>query len=404
MKKLLIISTAFLVAFSTFAIIALSTPSSILYLLNWGEYMDKSLIEEFEKEYNCQVVEEDVTSSEAMYQKITSKTTSYDVAIPGDYMVHQLYDEGYLRELDVKNKEYENLNSYQTIFNDGLSSLMETYMKDSNGKEFNSYFMPYFWGAYSMIYSTKNPEVKTVLSENGFKALWDRSLFTSQVHIGMYDTARWIVSSYLLSKGLDPNITSYDGSKEGDLSEEIQKDCIQTIKNVNFDEFGNDSLKRNVANGSLDYCYTQLGDFFDTLYLVYSQSSGTPEINFDILVPKTTAAFFDSMVIPTTTQNYDLANKFINFMLDTDHAYQNAKEIGYSPTLKSVQEKFNTDAEAGELYYEGDEDSQSVTLKDFLSRYPYYLNPLYNTEKVYMLEPKSTQYLTTCETIFNNLA
>ena len=403
MKKIFCAVLAFLLSFTIFAVVYLSTPNTILYLLNWGEYIDKELLTQFENEYHCQVIEEDVTSSEAMYQKITSNTTSYDVAIPGDYTVHQLYNEGYLRELDVKNEQYETLSQYQNIFSDGLSSLMKEYMVDDNGNEFNSYFMPYFWGSYSFIYSTKNNEVETVLKDKGFEALWNRNDFTSSVRIGMYDTARWIVASYLMSRGLDPNITSYDGSKANDLSNEIKNDCITALKKVSFDEFGNDSLKRNVANSSLDFCYTQSGDFFDTLYLTYSESKEL-NVTFNIYVPKTTSAFFDSMVIPTTCQNYDLANKFINFMLRKDNAYKNANTVGYSPTLKSVVSSFEENADNGGYYYDDEDSGRKLSLKEFLISYPYYLNPLYGTEKVYMLEPKSKEYLTTCESIFNNLA
>ena len=401
MKKALIFSLVFLLSFTTFGVIFLATPSTVLYLLNWGEYIDKDLISLFEKEFNCQVVEENVTSSEAMYQKITSKTTSYDVAIPGDYTVHQLYEEGYLLELDVKNTAYPNLSNYESIFSDGLSALMKKYMVDSDGNEFNSYFMPYFWGSYSLLYSKKNPDVEETIKEKGFEALWNRNDFSSNVRIGMYDTARWILSSYLMGQGYDPNITSYGGKKENDLSDEIKNDCISALKKNNFDEFGNDSLKRNVANGALDFCYTQSGDFFDALYLTYSESNAI-DVDFNIYVPKTTAAFFDSMVIPSTVQNYDLANKFIDFMLRKDVAYQNATSIGYSPTLKGVVSSFEENSKNGEYYYE--DGNKKLLLSDFLEKYPYYLNPLYGTETVYMLEPKSREYLTTCETILNNLA
>ena len=401
MKKVLYISIIFLVSFSIFAIIYLDTPSTILYLLNWGEYIDKDLVSKFEREYNCQVVEENVTSSEAMYQKITSMTTSYDIAIPGDYVVSKLYNEGYLREIDVNNSSYEVLCDYENIFSNELSSLMQKYMLSDDGNEFNSYYMPYFWGSYSIIYSNNNEEVESVIKENNFNAIWDRSLYKSNVKIGMYDNARWILSSYLLSKNIDPNITSYDGTVSNDLSNEIRDDCISALKSVKFDEFGNDSLKRNVINTSLDLCFTQSGDFFDALYLYYSTSNNT-SANFNIYVPKTTAAFFDSMVIPTTCQNYTLANSFINFMLREENAYQNALTIGYSPALKTVVNAFKENSKNGAYYYE--DENKKILLSDFLNLYPYYLNPLYETENVYILKPKSIEYLTTCEAIFNSLA
>ncbi len=400
MKKLCIGFLVFLLAFTTFAGIYLSTPSTILYLLNWGEYIDSTLVTKFEEEYHCQVIEENVTSSEAMYQKITSKTTSYDVAIPGDYTVSQLYEEGYLLELDTNNTELERLYDYKNIFVDKLENLMDKYMVDESNNSFSNYYMPYFYGSYSLIYSNKNTEVEEVLKSKGFEALWNRDLFSSDVKIGMYDTARWIVASYLLSKGLDPNITDYEGNKENDLSDEIKKDCIEALKRNKFNEFGNDSLKRNVSNGSLDFCYTQSGDFFDTLYLSYSENK---DITFNMYIPETTAAFFDSMVIPTTSQNYDLANKFINFMLRNENAYQNALTIGYSPTLKSVVDTFNVNSSKNDEYYYEDENNK-VLLSEFLNKYPYYLDPLYGTKNVYVLEAKSKEYLTTCESIFNSLA
>lgn len=402
MKKLLISVLVFLTAFTAFAVTVLQTPSTVLYFLNWGEYIDHDLVEEFEKEYNCQVIEEDVTSSEAMYQKITANTTGYDVAVPGDYTVHQLYSQGYLRELDVTDPELTFLSQYQTMFNDDLKGVMNEYMTDeTTGKEFSSYYMPYFWGAYSLIYSTRKEDVGNVIKENGFSSLYNRSLFKEDVSIGMYDTARWIVASYFLSRNENPNLTDRSsGSKEGALSTELKNEVKSALKEAHFNQFGNDQLKRNVANGSLDFCFTQLGDFFDTLYLIYSESDD--EIQFNVSVPETTAAFFDSMVIPKNCQNYKLANQFINFMMNPDNAYQNARSIGYSPTLKSVASLFESEAEKGEYYYK--DDSRSLTLSDFLNFYPMYLDPLSGVKNRYLFEPRTNDYLTSCEMIFNTLA
>ena len=211
----------------------------------------------------------------------------------------------------------------------------------------------------------------------------------------MYDTARWIVASYLLSQGKDPNVTDEAGSKDGDLSPSLQKEIIDAVKGAGFAKYGNDSLKRCVANGELDLCFTQLGDYFDGLYLL-CESGGDSE-NYKVSVPKITAAFFDSMVIPTTCQNAALANDFINYMLSPEVAYRNAKSIGYSPTLKSVAALFQQKADQEEFY-------PGVSQKEFLVRYPNYLNPLYGVAKSYLLEAKSNDYLTTCETILNNLS
>lgn len=410
MKKICILF-ACLIAFTVAACIIISTPSDILYLLNWGEYIDidddtdegyTSLVTKFEEKYDCQVVLETVTSSEAMYQKITAGTTAYDVAIPGDYVIKQMYQEGYLMEMDVKNSEYENLYNYQDIFVDSLDSLIEE--KFTEGEtEMRKYFMPYFWGAYSIIYNETYADVITNVQEKGFAALFDKSQYSESVKVGMYDTSRWAVAAYLMSQGLNPNLTSLDGSTDGDIDSTLKNELINALYNAGFDEWDNDNLKRHTATHDLDMCFTQLGDFFDALYLMYDEEGATKDdINFNVWVPENTAAFFDGMIIPTTCEHYDLANKFINFMLDPDNAYQNAQAIGYCPTVAKVIDMYNEAAEAGEYYY-GDEDTEgSLSYAEFLEKYPFYLNPLYNVSdvsNVYMFEPKSTTYLTTCESI-----
>ncbi len=397
MKKALAGASAFLILFTVFACVVLNTPSRILYLLNWGEYIDSELIAEFEDRFSCQIVEEDVTSSEAMYQKIVGGTTSYDVAIPGDYVISRLHQEKLLKELDVGNRSYPNLNDYRSSFSSGLQGMIDEYMVDpASGGSIQSYFMPYFWGSYSLIYSNRTEGVEEAVKEHGFASLYEPGLLPSGAKKGMYDTARWVVASYLLSQGKDPNIVDENGGKEGDISPALQAEIIDAVKSAGFKELGNDALKKDVANGRLDVCFTQLGDYFDGLYLLL-QSQGSKE-EYKVFVPELTAAFFDGMVIPSTCQNYDLANSFIDFMLDEEHAYQNARAIGYSPCLKGVCALFEEKASQGEEYFPG------YPLKEFLQDYPYYLDPLHGVKKRYLLEAKGNEYLTTCETILNNLS
>lgn len=104
-------------------------------------------------------------------------------------MVTKLYKEGLLKEIDVNNQELKNLNNYKTMFNADLTKLRE-----ANMKETITYSMPYFWGAYSMIYSTKNTEVEEIVKQNDFKALFDKLLYDFDVKTGMYSTARWAVA------------------------------------------------------------------------------------------------------------------------------------------------------------------------------------------------------------------
>lgn len=395
MKKLLIAATSVIVAFTIIALAILNNGgnSKTLYLLNWGEYIDEDLFDAFEDETGIQVVQECVTSSETMYQKISAGTTAYDVAIPGDYMITKLKEEGLLYPLD---KSYTNINSAE------LSSTLVSVINNNMPSDTLDYTRPYFWGAYAMVYSTRHSENKSVVETNGFKALFDKSLYSHSAKTGMYNTARWAISAYLMSQNGNPNDESFL------TDQEAKKSIVSGIKSASFDMWGDDALKRRTATGVIDICFTQLGDFFDAVYLGLEEgmggSVGLDNLPYDVYVPSNTAAFFDGMVIPKTSKNQDYANKFINFMLDTDNAYDNALAIGYSPALKSVVDRFTDPAYMDDEYYS---DSKCfVSVSDLATKYPFYLNPVISAadiSDVSMLEPKESAYLTECENIINQV-
>ena len=72
-----------------------------IYVYNWGEYIDPSLIKKFEKETGIQVVYETFDSNEAMEAKIRNGGTHYDVAFPSEYTVQKLKRAHLLEPLDL---------------------------------------------------------------------------------------------------------------------------------------------------------------------------------------------------------------------------------------------------------------------------------------------------------------
>ncbi len=349
MKKIFLIAL-FYIVFTTLSLIVIQDNRQHFYLLNWGEYMDPSLLEEFETLHNVKVVMDEVGSSEDMYQKISSGTTKYDVAIPGDYIIEKMHKENLLKEIDVKKKDKDgNLimtNYKENMFHDDLEFLRSTQSFEGNQK----YAMPYFWGAYAIIYSTKKAEVENVIKQNGLNVFFDRSLFNTKVNIGMYDIPRWVVTAYLLNNHLDVNTT--------DLKT-FETQFVNQVSKVRYDLWGNDILKKQVGNGNLDFAFVQLGDFFDQYYL---KQSSFEEIDFNCFIPEYTSAFYDGLIIPKTCENYDLALEFINFFLDPEKAYENASYVGYSPAIKETIEIIRNDED----------------FADIVTNYPFYLDPIKN--------------------------
>lgn len=322
-----------------------------LNLLNWGEYIDPELIDQFEDEYNVTVEMKEVTSSEEMYTDI-NEGASYDVAIPGDYVIEQMISENLIKKFDMS--KIENYSS-SSIFNDKLVSIVNNTYSETNINLFD-YSAPYFWGTYAVIYNTQKTYIKDVVEANGFNALFDRSLYgsnASDLNLSMYDVARWGLSAWLITQGKDINTTNV-----GDFA-----GADDVLAAANYKVWGDDNIKKQIQSGNLDVGLVQLGDFFDEYYVVAEENK---TLNVGCYIPSNNAAFYDGMVIPNNCSNEDLAYKFINFMLDPEIAFANAQYVGYCPTLKSVATSFRNDS----------------SYADQLSSYPFYLDPFYNVTDI----------------------
>ena len=92
--------TAVVVAFSMVVMaIGNNVSKPTLRVFNWGEYIDKSVIKSFEKEFNCKVIYETFDSNESMYTKLVGGNM-YDIMVPSDYMIEKMIVEELLQPID----------------------------------------------------------------------------------------------------------------------------------------------------------------------------------------------------------------------------------------------------------------------------------------------------------------
>lgn len=277
-----------------------------LIVLNWGEYIDPELVEQFECEFNVDVVYQEVGSNEEMESKILSGTADYDVVFPSDYMIDKLQKQNLLNTID-----YTKLPALE---NNGILQAVEDLYGD---KSYADYMVPYFWGTIGIMYNTDNVSEDDLTSWN---VLFDPA---TTYDIGMYDSSRDAVAAALMALGysVNSNVTSELNEAEALLS------------GGTYEIFGEDNLKLQVIQGNLDMALVYSGDYFDELYAAEEEDL---DINFGYYVPETTNVWIDAMVIPTTSTNVDLAHTFINFLITEEIHEQNADWVGYAPVLTNV--------------------------------------------------------------------
>ena len=98
MKKRIVFTLCALTAISILSSCKKSDSEGDLKVFNPGEYIDESLIDEFEELYNCKVSYLTFESNEAAVTKMN--TEYYDIVTPSDYSIEQLASEGMIQEID----------------------------------------------------------------------------------------------------------------------------------------------------------------------------------------------------------------------------------------------------------------------------------------------------------------
>ena len=287
-------------------------------VFNWGDYIDPDLLEKFEEQTGITVIYETFDSNEAMMTKIAQGGTTFDVAMPSEYAVARMMEDGLLVPLD--HSRLPNMAHIDSRFMD---------MSYDPG---NVYSVPYFWGTVGIVY---NPEAFDE-PPTSWDALWDPSL---RNNILLADSAREIVGMGLNSLGYSLNDTD-----EAHLQETLAK-----LKRLtpNVKAIVGDEIKMLMIGDEAAAAVVWSGDAAEILWENEALDYVVPEEGSNL--------WFDSMVIPKTARNIDGAHLFINFMLDPENAAQNAEYVGYSTPNATALEMLPEEIREDERFYPGDE-------------------------------------------------
>ncbi|KXT78801.1 ABC transporter substrate-binding protein [Streptococcus sp. DD13] len=277
-----------------------SSDGNKLVIYNWGDYIDPELLKEFTKETGIQVQYETFDSNEAMYTKIKQGGTTYDIAIPSEYMIAKMMEEGLLEKLDHTKIQ-------------GLEHIDSQFLNQSFDPG-NHYSVPYFWGTLGIIYNTKMVDK----APEHWTDLW-RPEYKNQIM--MIDGAREVMGIGLNSLGY-----SLNSKNAQELQEAVDKLYTLTpnIKAIVADEMKGYMIQNNAAIGVSfsGEARQMLEGNEDLRYVVPSEASNL---------------WFDNIVIPKTVKNQDAAYAFINFMLRPENAYKNALYVGYATPNKEAK-------------------------------------------------------------------
>ena len=310
------ILAAALVMLAAFGLTACSSGASgdkTLNILNWGDYIDETILDDFEKETGITVNYYTMPTNEEMLVQLQTEGNVYDMCFPSDYIIERMIAKDMLAELD--HDKIPNMSNIDSRF------------LNIDFDPGNKYSIPYMWGTVGILYNTTMVD-ETVESWN---ILWDEKYDNK---ILMYDSIRDTIGLTLKKLGYSMNTRD-----EAQIAE--ARDALITQKGLVLAYCGDD-IKEKMISGSAALGVVYSGD-------AYYCMSENPDLAY--AVPKEGSNYwFDNVVVLKTCKNLEAAEKFIDFLCRADIAARNAEYIGYSTPNKAALEQLPEEMIADETY------------------------------------------------------
>ncbi|HIX24094.1 MAG TPA: extracellular solute-binding protein [Candidatus Lachnoclostridium avicola] len=325
-KGLLVAASFFVIAavsFTTYCHFAVPV-SNELYVYNWGEYIDESVIEDFEKETGIHVVYDLFETNEEMYPVIEAGGVAYDVVCPSDYMIQKMIENDLLAEIDFDNIP-------------NIDQIDPEYMERSKAFDpENKYSVPYTWGTVGILYNDKRLEELGVEPPDSWLDLWDERLAGE---ILMQDSVRDAFMCALKPLGYSLNSTDPNELEQAKDMLIAQKPLVQAyvIDQVRDKMLGEEAAVGVIYSGEM-------------LYL--QELAEGKDFNLEYVIPKEgTNLWIDSWVIPKNAKNKENAEKWIDFLCRPDIAKRNFEYITYATPNRGAFELLDEDLQQNKAVF-----------------------------------------------------
>ena len=360
MKKFLILA-----ALSAVLLSCSGNRDQVLKVYNWSDYIDESVLPEFEAWYKAQtgedikVVYQTFDVNETMLSKIEKGHEDYDVVCPSDYIIERMLNEGLILPLD-----FASIPDEINYIAHNRSPFMHQMFREINPSiDANDYSVPYMWGTSGIIYNTE----KVTAEEAGTWDIIRNPKFAGQILIK--DAPRDVygpVLIYLKQKELkEGKVTLQElmhDSSDASLAavESYLKEVKPGVLGWEAD-FGKDQMTKGRGVVSLNWSG-------DAVWAI--EEAAEVGVSLDYIVPEEGSnVWFDGWVIPKYAKNVKAATYFINFMCRPDIAIRNMDETGYvsaNGAIEVLESQIDEEYEAIDLSYFFGAEADSVHVNPVL--------------------------------------
>ena len=290
----------------------------VVNVYNWSDYIDESILQDFEQETGIKVVYDVFDSNEILETKLLAGGTGYDVVVPtGTFLARQI-QAGVFQKLDKT--KLPNL----THMWDRIAERIARYDPG------NEYSINYMWGTTGFGYNIgKIRERMADAPVDSWRMIFDPEVVAQFADCGihMLDAPAEMIPAALNYIGEDPASQDPDVIKK---AEGVLKAIRPHIQKFHSSEYIN-----ALANG--DICLA-VGWSGDVLQARDRAAEAGNEVEIDYVIPKEGAQmWFDQMAIPADAPHPDNAHTFLNYIMRPEVIAKASNYVYYANGNKASQ-------------------------------------------------------------------
>lgn len=288
-------------------------------IYNWSDYIDESILADFEKETGIKVNYDVFDSNEILETKMLTGASGYDIVTPSASFLKRQIKAGIFQPLD--NTKLPNLKNAWPV----ITKITANYDPD------NQYSVNYMWGTTGIGY------VKSLVEEripnapvDSYKLVFEPEYAAKLADCGIYflDAPTEVIPTVMKYLGLDPNSTDKADIKAA-------QDQLMKVRPY-IRKFHSSEFISALANGDACVAVGWSGDVLQARDRADEADNG---IEVDYRIPKEgTQVWFDQMAIPADAKNVEEAHEFLNYILRPEVVAKATDYINYANGNLASQE------------------------------------------------------------------
>lgn len=284
---------------------------NVLNVWNWSDYIEPTVLEEFEAETGIKVNYEVGDSNELLETKLLAGRSGYDVVVPSASFLARQIQAGVFQKLDKAR-----LTNYG---NNDPAILKNLAALDPD----NAYSVNYMWGTSGVAYiEEKIAAAMPNAPVDSFAMFYDPEVIKNfeSCGVSVLDAPSEVLGTVLIWLGKDANSESLEDLK---AAEEVLLKIRPYIRTIDSSAYID-----NLANGERCLVLGWSGDVFQAA--ARAEEAGK-DYTVKYNIPKEGAVqFFDQLAIPADATNVDNAYTFIDFLLRAEVAAKNTNYIQFA--------------------------------------------------------------------------